>query len=124
MTNYKSGKIAEFFARLLFIFKGYTILEKNFKTGKGFNIGEIDFIARKKKVIVFVEVKKRSSLENAAYAITENQKRRIIRGAEFFMKRYPQYKNLNIRFDAVLITFPYRFQHIKNAWQDDRNIKS
>ena len=116
MTNYKSGKIAEFFARLLFILKGYSILSKNFKAGKGFNIGEVDFVARKGKCLIFVEVKKRGSVENAAYAISEKQKQRIIRGAEFFLKKYPQYKNFDVRFDAVLIAFPCRFRHIKNAW--------
>ena len=108
--------MAEFFARLLFIFKGYTILSKNFKVGKGFNIGEVDFIARKGKTIVFVEVKKRTSLETAAYAISENQKKRIIRGAEIFLKTHPQYKNSDIRFDAVLIAFPCHIRHLKNAW--------
>jgi putative endonuclease len=116
MTNYKSGKIAEIFARLLFIFKGYTILSKNFKTGKGFNIGEVDFVACKKNVLVFVEVKKRSSLKTAAYAISEKQKQRIIRGAELYIKTHRNYKNYNIRFDAVLIAFPCYIQHIKNAW--------
>ena len=116
MTNYKSGKIAEFFARLLFVCKGYTILCKNFKAGKGYNIGEVDFIARKKNTIVFIEVKKRSSFERAAYAISEKQKRRIIRGAEFYMKKNPQYYNFDIRFDAVLITFPFGLKHFKNAW--------
>ena len=116
MNNYKSGRLAEFFARLLFIFKGYTILSKNFKVGKGFNIGEVDFVARKGKTIVFVEVKKRTSLETAAYAISENQKKRIIRDAEFFLKTHPQYKNSDIRFDAVLIAFPCHIRHLKNAW--------
>ena len=116
MNNYKSGRLAEFFARLLFIFKGYTILSKNFKVGKGFNIGEVDFVARKGKTIVFVEVKKRTSLETAAYAISENQKKRISRGAEFFLKTHPQYKNSDIRFDAVLISFPCHIRHLKNAW--------
>ena len=101
MNNYKSGRLAEFFARLLFIFKGYTILSKNFKVGKGFNIGEVDFIARKGKTIV-----------------SENQKKRIIRGAEFFLKTHPQYKNSDIRFDAVLIAFPCHIRHMKNAWEN------
>ncbi len=116
MTNYESGKIAEFFARLLFILKGYTILCKNFKTGNGTNIGEVDFIARKQNLIVFVEVKKRSTLENAAQAISEKQKKRIIRGAELYIKKNKKYHNFDIRFDAVLISFPFYFQHIKNAW--------
>lgn len=116
MNNYKSGKMAEFFARMFLRLKGYHVLCKNYKTGKGMNIGEVDFIARKGKIIVFVEVKKRVSLEMAAYAISENQKKRIIRGAEMFLKQHPQYKNFDLRFDVVLIAFPLKIQHLKNAW--------
>lgn len=117
MNNYQSGKIAEFLARMFLRFSGYIILCKNFKVGKGNNIGEIDFIARRGKYLVFVEVKKRATIEAAAYAVSEQQKRRIIRGAELFMKKYPKYKNFDIRFDVILIAFPYYVRHIKNAWE-------
>lgn len=116
MNNYKSGKLAELLARLFFSLKGYRVLRKNYKTGKGMNIGEVDFIAQKGKTVVFVEVKKRTTIKMAAFAISENQKKRIIRGAEMFLKQHPQYKNFDLRFDAVLIAFPLRIQHIENAW--------
>ena len=117
MTNNKSGKIAEFMARMFLRFKGYRIIEKNFKTGKNMNIGEIDFVALKNNCLVFVEVKKRSSLEKAAYAVSENQQKRIIRGAEFFLKTHQKYRSCDIRFDVVLIAFPFKIKHLKNAWQ-------
>lgn len=116
MNNYKSGKLAEFLARLFLRLKGYRVLCKNYKIGKGMNIGEVDFIVRKKKTIAFVEVKKRGNLELAAFAISENQRKRIIRGAEMFLKQHPQYKNFDLRFDAVLMVFPLKIRHIKNAW--------
>lgn len=116
MNNYESGKVAEFIARLVFLLKGYTILSKNFKAGRNTNIGEIDFIAKKGNYIVFAEVKKRTSLDLAAYAVAEKQKQRIIRGAQMFLKQKPQYKNCNVRFDVILIAFPFSVKHIKNAW--------
>jgi putative endonuclease len=117
MNSYKSGRIAEFYARMFLRLKGYKIISKNIKTKKETNIGEIDFIASKGKCLIFVEVKKRSSLENAAYAISTTQKKRIIRGAELYLKKNTRYKDFDIRFDAVLIAFPYHIRHIKNAWQ-------
>lgn len=116
MNNYNSGYRAEFFARLLFRLKGYRILAINYVCGRGTHAGEIDFIATRRNVLVFVEVKKRTSLEQAAHAISDIQQQRIRLGAEVFLKKHPQYRNYNIRFDAVLIKFPYSIRHIKNAW--------
>lgn len=60
------GNWAEFLARLLFRLKGYRIVAVNYVTGRGTNAGEVDFVACRQNVIVFVEVKQRSSLEKAA----------------------------------------------------------
>ena len=117
MTGYESGKIAEFCARMFLRLKGYVILSKNFKTGPKMNIGEVDFIAKHKKCIIFVEVKKRSSLEKAAYALSEKQQQRIIRGAQMYLKQHPQFKDFDLRFDVILISPPFYIRHLKNAWQ-------
>lgn len=116
MNNYHSGHWAEFLARNLFRLKGYRILASNYITGKGTNAGEVDFVARKGKTLVFVEVKKRSTLEKAAYALSELQKQRIRKGAEAFLKKHPQYCSHDIRFDAVLVKLPCSILHLKNAF--------
>ena len=116
MTNYSAGKLAEFLACGLLKTKGYKIVARNYKTGKGTHAGEIDIIAKKDNLLVFVEVKKRKTLENAAYAISETQKSRIKKGAEAFLALNPQFENYDMRFDAILIAFPLDFQHIENAW--------
>ncbi|WP_120498308.1 YraN family protein [Kiloniella sp. EL199] len=112
-NSYKTGRYAELFSVWYLRCKGYQILSKNYKT----RVGEIDLIARKKKLICFVEVKKRQNLEMASQAISQKQQIRIIHAAEYFLKQNPQYQDFAQRFDAVLIgatVFPY---HIKNAWQ-------
>jgi len=116
MNNNQSGHLAEFIARNFMRLKGYRILTKNYITGKGTHAGEIDFIATRGKTLVFVEVKKRSSIEKAAYAIKPTQQQRIRNAAQSFISHNPRFQNYNIRFDAVLITFPYSIQHIANAW--------
>lgn len=116
MNNNKSGHIAEFMARCYIRIKGYRIVAKNYITGKGTHAGEIDFIAKRGKTLVFVEVKKRSSIENAAYAIKPIQQQRIRNAAQSFIGCNPQYQNYDIRFDAILIAFPCHIKHITNAW--------
>ena len=116
MTNYSAGKLAEFLSCGLLKTKGYQIVARNYKTGKGTHAGEIDIIAKKDNLLVFVEVKKRKTLENAAYAISETQKSRIKKGAEAFLALNPKFENYDMRFDAILIAFPLDFQHIENAW--------
>ncbi len=116
MNNNKSGKLAEFLAKMLMRCKGCRIICGNYVTGKGTHAGEIDFIATKGNLIVFVEVKKRQNLEKAAYAISEQQKKRIINGAQAFLSKHPQYANHDIRFDAILVKLPLSIKHIPNAW--------
>ena len=85
MKANNGGKAAEFLARLYLRCKGYHIIAANVITGKGTNAGEIDIIARRRKLIIFAEVKKRRTIEKAAYAISARQKKRIRRGAETFI---------------------------------------
>ena len=116
MNNNLSGHLAEATARWFMRFKGYKIVACNFVTGRGTTCGEVDFVARRGHTLVFVEVKKRSSLERAAYAIAPAQQKRIRNGALVFLKNNPQYKNFDLRFDAILVIFPFTIKHIKNAW--------
>ena len=44
MNNYRSGKWAEFLARLYLWLQGYQIVAKNIIVGRGTTAGEIDII--------------------------------------------------------------------------------
>ena len=116
MNSYQKGKFAEFIARWYMRLKGYSIISCNYVTGKGSNAGEIDFIAGKGKLLVFVEVKQRRNIKEAAYSISSSQKQRIIRGAQSFLLHTPQYRNFDMRFDCILIKLPFKVMHIPNAW--------
>lgn len=117
MTNYQTGYFAEFLARLYMRFCGYRIICRNYVTGRGSTAGEIDFIAVRRRTLIFVEVKKRQTADRAAYAIQPRQQQRIIRGARHFLQQNPQYQSFDTRFDAILITPPFKLRHIPNAWQ-------
>lgn len=114
--NNKQGHFAEFIARLFLNLKGYVCLAQNYRGIKGTASGEVDLIMKKNDTIVFIEVKKRSSIDEAAYAIIPKQQSRIQKTAEVFLQRNPDFQKYNIRFDAVLVCFPLKIKHIKNAW--------
>ena len=118
MNNNHDGKFAEFIARLYFRLKGYKIVAKNHKGALKMPAGEVDFIASKSKTLVFVEVKKRQTIEKASYAIKPAQQKRIVNAAKLFIKQNKSYQNFNVRFDAVLVAFPLKIVHIQNAWQE------
>lgn len=116
MNNYHSGHFAEKLASFWLKLKGYRLLAINYSGGKGTHAGEIDLIVCRGKMIAFVEVKKRQTLEQAAYAVQSVQQERIRRNAEAFLSRHSQYQNFDIRFDVILISFPFRFRHLQNVF--------
>jgi putative endonuclease len=71
---FQRGLSAESRAALLLIAKAYRILARRWKTP----FGEIDIVARRRGVVVFVEVKARGSIDEAMEAVTERTKRRVI----------------------------------------------
>ena len=117
MKAWIKGRFAEFAARMFLRAKGYKIVVANCSGVRGCGIGEIDFIAKRKNIIVFVEVKQRSSIENAAYSLKEDQQRRIWRGAELFLQKHPAFQSCEVRFDVVLISFPCGIRHIEDAFR-------
>lgn len=119
MNSYTEGKLAEFCARLYMRLHGWRIVARNYKGVRGTKAGEIDFVAVCGKQLAFVEVKKRCNPNEAAYAIGLEQQKRIVIGAKRFLRQYPIYAKMNLRFDAVLISLPFYVRHIPNAWQAD-----
>jgi len=67
VAAFQRGLSAESRAALLLIAKGYRILARRWKTP----FGEIDIVARRRRGLVFVEVKARGSVDEAVEAVTE-----------------------------------------------------
>lgn len=98
---------------MLLRLKGFRILATRYRAP----VGEIDLVARRGRLIVAVEVKSRSSLADAAFAIDPRQQARISRAAEHFLAANPRYSNHQIRFDAILDAPGRLPRHIPDAWR-------
>ena len=83
MSNKTLGDIGEEVAADSLRAKGYRILARNWRT----SAGEIDIISEQNDVIVFVEVKTRTSdlYGTPQDAITQNKRRRIIRSSLVYL---------------------------------------
>ena len=113
---FKLGLSAESRAAMFLLAKAYRILARRWKTP----FGEIDIVARRRRSLVFVEVKARDSEDAAMAAVTERTRRRIVRAAEFWLAHRPADANLDIRFDIMLVA-PGRIpRHIPNAFDATR----
>jgi len=95
--------------------KGYRIRARSYKT----SVGEIDIIAQRGKMLIFVEVKARATTAAAAESIRFQQQKRITRAAQAYITNFPKLSNMNIRFDAMLMAPGRLPRHIKDAWRHD-----
>jgi putative endonuclease len=109
---FRRGLSAETRAVVLLLVKGYRILARRWQSP----VGEIDIVARRRGVLIFVEVKARARLDDAAEAVSERQRRRIAAAAEAWLAIHPEHASAEIRFDAVLV-MPRRWpRHIVAAF--------
>jgi putative endonuclease len=110
---FRLGLSAEGRAAALLLAKGYRVVAKRFRSG----VGEVDLVARRGNVLVFVEVKARNRLDDAAEAVTPRQQRRIVAAAEAWLAANPHDVTCNIRFDAILIAPRHWPRHIQGAFE-------
>jgi putative endonuclease len=109
---FRLGMSAESRAAAYLIAKGYRILARRWKS----SVGEVDIVARRRQVLVFVEVKARERFDDAAESVTPRQQRRIAAAAGAWLAEHPDDVNCDIRFDAMLVA-PRRLpRHIEAAF--------
>jgi len=102
MSKISIGNKGEELAIEYLIENNYRILEKNFRS----KIGEIDIVAKINEIVVFVEVKTRSSLEYGYpyEAVGRTKKHKIAKTANsYIMMR--NLKETQFRFDIIEVYF-------------------
>lgn len=99
----RRGRRAEMLAAWYLRCKGYRILAVRYRTPAG----EVDLIARRRRTIVFAEVKQRPDAGAALEAVTPRTRRRIARAAGLWLAAHPAAADLDQRFDLVMVV-PWR----------------
>ena len=112
---FRLGLTAESRAAALLLGKGYRILARRWKSP----VGEIDIVARRRSLLIFVEVKARDRFDDAAWSVTPRQQQRIVAAAEVWLARNPDVVFEDIRFDAVLVAPGTIPRHIETAFRAD-----
>ena len=96
----------------------YTIIERNFRTRSG----EIDIIAYKEDVLVFVEVKTLPSgnADILSHELDLRKQKKIIKTANYFLLKHRKYNSSKIRFDVIVINMPglSSVYHIQDAFSE------
>jgi putative endonuclease len=108
----RRGRRGETLAAWYMRLKGWRIVGQRLKTPRG----EVDLIARRGRVVAFIEVKWRGTSAELDLAIDERRLRRVAAAANALARRYVRDSD-DVRIDVVLLA-PRRWpRHIVNAWQ-------
>lgn len=89
-------------AALFLLKKGFKIIERNFRKG----YGEIDIVATKDNMLVFIEVKTRTSEQYGTpfESITSWKLRSLIKTAQFYKLIHKNFPD-SMRIDAISVVF-------------------
>ena len=108
----QDGRRAEAIAAFWLRLKGWRIVARRVRTP----VGEVDLVARRGRVVAFVEVKARKTAELAAQSLDEWRLRRVVAAAEALLPRFARPDD-EIRIDAVYVV-PRRLpRHFTNITQ-------
>jgi len=113
------GAAAEELAAQYLKVRGLKILARNLRC----KAGELDLVCLDDGVLAIVEVRQRGSAEfgGALASVTWSKQRKIIRAAQFFLRREKRWSNLSMRFDLVAIEgLPdgaHRIDWVKDAFR-------
>lgn len=106
------GRRAETLAAWWLRLKGWRILARRVRVPGG----EVDLVARRGRIVAFVEVKQRSTAEAAAWSLDEYRLRRVAVAAQRLAPRYMR-EGDDIRIDALFIVPKRLPRHLPNVWQ-------
>ncbi len=113
-TNQELGELGEKLAKKFLEERDYEVICQNFNSRQG----EIDIIAKDKEgVMVFVEVKTRTTLEYGlpAEAVDEIKKEHILKAAKYYL-HINNMEEYELRFDVIEVFIykgRYKVTHIK-----------
>jgi putative endonuclease len=115
----RRGVAAEELAAQYLKVRGLKVLARNLRC----KAGELDLVCLDRGVLAIVEVRQRGSAEfgGASASVTCAKQHKIIRAAQFFLRREKHWRNFPVRFDVLAIEgLPqgaHRVDWIKDAFR-------
>jgi putative endonuclease len=104
------GRQAEADVAAIWSARGFDILAQRLRTKSG----EIDLVIANPDTLVFVEVKTRRTLAEAAYAVVPRQQRRLLEAAGLALAEHTDWLRPAMRFDVALVC-DGAIEHIEDA---------
>ncbi|WP_283195661.1 YraN family protein [Rhizobium sp. AN80A] len=108
----RRGRVSEYVAALYLMVKGYRIVALRYRT----RLGEIDIIARKGDLAIFVEVKARREEGAAIDAVSHLTQTRIRGASDLWLARQRDRARLSQRYDIVAIVPGKWPVHLRDAF--------
>jgi putative endonuclease len=110
---WRFGQLGETIACWMLRLKGYRILATRFKVP----VGEVDIIAKRGDLLVFVEVKSRRARGPVEQPVSPKQQKRITRAARAYVQHNQALAGHDMRFDLILVRRWALPLHIMGAWR-------
>ena len=107
-SGHRGEALAAWFLRLQF----YRIIAQRYKTP----VGEIDLVAERFGVTVFIEVKARQRTADHADALAAVNRSRIVRAAQYWLAKHPAKAGTPFRFDVIFLAPRAWPRHLVNAF--------
>lgn len=112
----EKGREAEDKAARHLSLRGYRILDRNARLGRG----ELDIVARKGDILAFVEVKLRPGRDAGLLAVTGDKQQRLRSAASAWLACHAEHLHLQCRFDLIILTpgrFRTRIEHLRDVFR-------
>lgn len=113
-TNYHAGLTAEAIVERDYARRGQNIVERRWR-GHG---GEIDLIISENDSLVFVEVKKSKTHDQALQRVSRRQMDRLCHAASEYVAREPKGQLTNMRFDVATVDAAGTVRILENAFME------
>jgi putative endonuclease len=108
-----SGLAAEDLACAVLVADGWTIHARRLRT----HAGEVDAVAEKGGILSIIEVKSRTTLAEAAVALTVRQQTRLLGACEIILAEHPDWGVNGVRFDVLLVNPVGQVRRIIDAFR-------
>jgi putative endonuclease len=105
------GRFAEAASAIALRLRGFRILDRRVRLAGG----EIDLVARRGDLVIFVEVKARPTAARAGEALTVGKLRKVESAIRLWLSRRPDLAGASLRLDGMLVT-PWRWpRHVEGV---------